>query len=352
MAIQLEKDPSSSFNLEIFQQNLHPHYRKLLHAFKKIIRSYVWFNISFFAIFIFEVVLLFAFLTSLSSASFIAFSLGSLFLTSFTYFVLLFYFQAKKPEQLAVIRDEFIQACKKMTKQDELKLDYHLFIAHAVLRLVTYLDGFEWNLYRPPRGFHPLISFFEKFSIYFHWKDVFKMKEMLLQSAIEEHVKQIRVSPTDVELHTSLANTYVSLSKLYLSPNKLSSFFMLERQLKKQSPHLQEKFKSASRRAIEEFKILNNYAPDDPWIHLQLAKGYHDLQMSEEEIKEYETILKLKPGDKEILFRLGILYFELGLNAKGLKVYETLKKAHYKKAENLIRFFGCFSDQSLFEDLI
>lgn len=352
MAIRLEKDASSSLNLELFQQNLHPHYRKLLHGFKKIIRSYVWFNVCFVTLFVFEIVLLFAFLTSLSSTSLIAFSLAALFLTSFTYFVLLSYLQAKKPEQLASTRDEFIKSCKKMIKQDKIELDHHLFIAHAVLRLVTYLDGFEWNLYRPPPILHPFTSFFEKFSVYFHWKDVFKMKEMLLQSAIEEHVKQIRISPTDIELHTSLANSYVSLSKLYLSPKKLSSFFILERQLKKQSSYLQEKFKNASRRAIEEFKILNNYAPDDPWIHLQLAKGYHDLQMSEEEIKEYETILELKPDDKEILFRLGILYFELGLNAKGLKIYEILKKAHYTKAEHLIRFFGCFSDSSLFEDLI
>jgi tetratricopeptide (TPR) repeat protein len=103
---------------------------------------------------------------------------------------------------------------------------------------------------------------------------------------------------------------------------------------------MDRKFRDAAECAMEEFKILNDYAPHDPWVHAQLAYSYHDLQMYQEEIAEYEIIFKLCPDDKETMFKLGMLYFQQGLNAKGLRIYEELKRSHYKKAENLIKYYG------------
>jgi tetratricopeptide (TPR) repeat protein len=108
----------------------------------------------------------------------------------------------------------------------------------------------------------------------------------------------------------------------------------------KKTHYFDQKFKEAARLAIEEFRILSHYAPNDPWVHEQLAVGFHDLGMPDEEVKEVETLLKLRPQDKEILFRLGMLYFKQNQNAKGLQVYEELKKANFKKAENLISAYG------------
>jgi tetratricopeptide (TPR) repeat protein len=108
----------------------------------------------------------------------------------------------------------------------------------------------------------------------------------------------------------------------------------------KYNESFKQKFRSIAEKAIEEFKILSDYAPHDPWVHAQLAYSYRDLQMHKEEIREYETILQLCPDDREALFKLGKLYFEQGQNAKGLQVYETLKGSHYKKAESLIHFYG------------
>jgi len=99
-------------------------------------------------------------------------------------------------------------------------------------------------------------------------------------------------------------------------------------------------------RAIEEFKVLNDYAPNDPWVHAQLAYSYHDLQMPKEEIKEYETILKLNPGDRDTLYKLGLLYFQEGMNAQGLRIYEELKRSHYKKAESLMENYGSYNPLS------
>ena len=103
---------------------------------------------------------------------------------------------------------------------------------------------------------------------------------------------------------------------------------------------IQEKFFVTARRATEEFKILNEYAPGNVWVHSQLAYSYHDLQMPMEEIREYEIVLKLKPNEANTMMKLGILYFQQGMNAKGLQVYEQLRKVDLKKSKKLIKFYG------------
>ena len=103
---------------------------------------------------------------------------------------------------------------------------------------------------------------------------------------------------------------------------------------------LELKFRKTAKKAIEEFQILCDYAPNDPWVHLQLAYSYHDLDMPLEEIKEYETILNLQPEDHETRFKLGSLYFQQDMNAKGLHVYETLRRIDLKRAEALIRLYS------------
>src|SRR3990167_11215598 len=106
---------------------------------------------------------------------------------------------------------------------------------------------------------------------------------------------------------------------------------------------LEERSQVYSRLAMEKFKILSQYAPNDPWVHEQLAAGFKDLNLPEEEVKEMEHILQLRPQDRDILFRLGKLYFQQGLNAKGLKVYEELQKAHYTRAGDLISSYGAIA---------
>jgi tetratricopeptide (TPR) repeat protein len=146
-----------------------------------------------------------------------------------------------------------------------------------------------------------------------------------------------------LEAHANLANAYVMLSGLYADSKQddcSEEIFWFPNS--KYLPEMKRKFREAAERAMEEFKILNDYAPQDPWVHAQLAYSYHDLQMVQEEIKEYETILKLCPDDKETMYKLGVLYFQQGQNAKGLRMYEELKKLHYKKAETLIKYYGSY----------
>lgn len=319
-----QADNETSFDDAFFQHNLPQYYRAILREFRRVTRTFVSFNLSFLALFSSELFLFFFFLPFLSRSAIFAFALGGLFLTAFSYFVLLFYFQAKKPEQLVQLRDRFLQSCRQILSVPAGEAQHHLSLAEALSKLSSYLHDFEWNFYKVPSFLSLFSKVISRFSGYCYGEDVFKMKTLLLQAAVGEHLKQIRITPTDLEVHASLANTYVALSKIY------------------QGPELEENRRVMARLAIEEFTILSQYAPNDPWVHEQLAAGYRDLGMPQEEMREVETLLKLRANDKEILYLLGNLYFKQGMNAKGLQVYEELKRGNFKKAEDLIASYGSF----------
>ncbi len=337
MATQLDNDVSQDNNY--FQNTLPNYYRSILKKFHKLSKSFIHFNIIFFTLFACEIVLFATCLPFLNHTSLFALSLCSLFVTSFSYVVLLFYFQAKKPEQMNSIKDDFISSCRKLLSMPSGTSEHHLSIAEALSKLSQYLQDFEWEFYKIPTPLQFCSSFVSRFSAYCYWEDVFKIKQMLLLAAIDEHIKQIRITPTDLEVHASLGGTYVALSKLYRKPINASNHPKAG-QLKKLQERFEEKSKIYSRLAMEEFKILSQYASDDPWVHEQMAMGYKDLNIPEEEIREIEILRKLRPQDREILFRLGSLYFSQGLNAKGLIIYEDLKRTNFKKAEELIASYG------------
>ena len=270
------------------------------------------------------------------------FPLGVLFVSCFSYFVLLFYFQARKPEQLIELKEQFLTSCRQLISTPSGTAQHHLSIAEAFSKLSNYLEDFEWNFYKLPPFLQFLSPWISRFSAFCYWEDVFKIKQLLLSTSVDEHLKQIRTTPTDLEVHASLANTYVSLAKLHRESRRGSHHSRMERSRRFQFA-LEERSQVYSRLAMEEFKILSQYAPNDPWVHEQLAAGFKDLNLPEEEVKEMEHILQLRPQDRDILFRLGKLYFQQGLNAKGLKVYEELQKAHYTRAGDLISSYGAIA---------
>jgi tetratricopeptide (TPR) repeat protein len=325
-----------SLDSNYFQKVARRSHVSTLKQFKKTTALFAWFKLGFLFLFAAEVLFLMWFFVFFAQSSLFAIFLGVIFLTVFTYLVLLFYFQTKKPEQFEKLKERFLQSCRQVSGIPREAAEHHLMLAQSALKLVSELQGYEEKYYKAPNGSAFLSSFFSKLGTFLHQEDVFLLKEELLYGAIDEHVAQIQITPTDLEVHASLAHTYVVLSRLYLeAQNSVSS-----RLGKNVEAKLAKKFEMASLRAIEELKILNDYAPNDPWVHAQLAQSYQTLKMPSEESVEYEILLKLSPNDKEVLFRLGRLYFELGQNAKGLRVYEELKKMSYKKAEDLIAFYG------------
>jgi len=340
MATQLENEKAYTINAESFQESLFPHYRKLLKVFRKIAKGYVLFHILYAFLFLSEIVSIVFLLAARTEGTFLALSLGALFLTTFSYSLFHFYFQSKRPKQFQALKEEFLTSARQALGIPKGELEHHLSISHAALSVASYLEDFEKHLYRAPDKMKNLKPYLDKWSIFCHFKDVYLFKKLFLQAAIEEHLEQIRITPSDFEVHTSLANVYTSLSKISQEPAKLKDHPFLRLKFRELVQQSEAEAKEHFLLAVEEFKILEYYAPNDPWVHLQLAKSYQELSLPQEEIKEYETLLTLRPLDKDALFRLGVLYFQQGKTAKGLEIYEDLKTANFKKAEELLAHYG------------
>ncbi len=341
---RIEGENFFQFDKHYFNEQIHKLIEPILSEFDRTIKLHVLFHMLFLFIGFMESLLLVFFFGFFVQSSILALILGVIFLTLFSYFILRLFLQAKKPEHLLQLREKYSESCKQLLHYQEGIPEHHMALANAACRFAASLHEREYNYYYPPEWLNILAPTLEKFSCWWHWQDLHRMKELLLLYSIEEHIKLVKCEPTNLEVHAALANAYVMLSSLYVDPKKLDGF-----DEDKWTPpqavleELERKFRLTAERAIEEFKILNDYAPNDPWVHAQLAYSYHDLKMPEEEIREYETILKLRPDDKETLFKLGMLYFQQGQNAKGLSIYEELKRSHFKKAENLIKFYGAYA---------
>ncbi|AHK63787.1 hypothetical protein BOKEGFJH_00914 [Chlamydia avium] len=270
-----------------------------------------------------------------------AFCLACFFLTLFICLVIRLYLLSGKPDFFETLANEYLDKAQGLFKGQPNIVEEQTYRASSATKLAIDLQNQEYTLVSHVFTFLPQHDFLRKFSCFCFWKDYFLFRECLLQKAVEAYIKVVQSIPIDLGAHVSLADAYVALSGLYADPRKYpefdSNYWVPPGRY---GDDVQEKFFATAKRAIEEFKILNEYAPGNAWVHAQLAYSYHDLQMPLEEIQEYEMILKVKPTDVEIMTKLGILYFQQGMNAKGLRIYEELKKRDYKKSRKLIKFYG------------
>ena len=275
----------------------------------------------------------------------LALHLGLLLVTVCSYAALRLYLQVKKEEGMRGLLEAFQQEWEEnfLVEAEQRRL-YFESIANGCCLLAEKLSGQEYRFYAFPFLGEQFASLLEQISCWLHWQDLHFFRKILLEKAVEQYIQIVRLHPTDLEAHAMLANGYVLLSGLYVDPRKVEGMGE-ERWIPpgKYTAEFKQIFRHIAERAIEEFKILNEYAPEDPWVHAQLAYSYCDLQMPLKEIKEYETILELCPDDEETLCRLGKLYFQQGLNAKGLKIYEQLKPINPQRAEQLLVSYVAFS---------
>ena len=315
--------------------------------FRAVTRFYAFFHIGFVSCAFVQVLSLLLFFSFFTKSNWSAFAIASLFLTGFTYFVLHFYFQAKKPQQLLEIRHELQEDLKELLKTNgEEELNESL--PKLFSTIADSLNQLESHCYPIKNTFQTLKPIIEKFSIWLHWKDVHKMRELLLLSTINETVRLVKRAPSELEAHAKLASAYISLANIYMDPRKkeadtLPAWISPEYQ----SEAMLDKFDSACNRAIEELKIIKEKAPDNSWTHMMLANIYHDKNLPELEIQEYEALISLHPEDTKILFRLGVLYFSQGRNSLGLKVYTHLKEKDEPLSENLITYYDSFQFHDL-----
>ena len=331
----------SYFNPLLFEEKIEAYSSSILKRFRTITLTLSLFHLFFFLLCLSEVFAFLSFFSFFTHISILAFTLAGFFLTAFSYFILLFYFQAKKPQQFLELRDVYTEKCRSLIPYSPGTSKHHLSVAHGLYKLVAMLHSQEYFYYPTPSKWQSLTAVIQKLSSWSHWKDLHKMKELLIHRAIQEHYELIKNVPTDLEAHASLAQAYLLLSRLYLDPRKLSPEEDLPWVPKEySSDDMQEKLSNASVRAIEELKIVDSFSSNDPWVHSQLAGIYRDLDMTEEEISTNEKLLKIAPRDPDILLRLGTLYFIEGHHAKGLTIYDKLLKDEDPRAEELIAHYG------------
>ncbi len=339
MQQRLEKQIFIQFDRELYKEQIANSIPSIIKKGKKILKSYIYFNLFFTSLLCLEIIYFFIHITLLVQTFVIAIHLSLIFATLFSFLTLRLYAQSRKTEQLLALISDFLHNCERLPRKGE-ESDLHLFISDACCKLATEIHGCEYFVFGRPFWCIFLHSSLEKINCYLFWRDIHFIKETLLETSVEKHIQVVRMKPTDLEAHAGLGNAYVMLSGIYVDPASMDG---LEDgkwiPSNKFGESFKQKFRLCAKKAIEEFKILSHYAPNDPWVHAQLAYSYRDLQMPAEEMKEYETILTLCPEDKESLFQLGKLYFAQGKNGKGLQIYETLTSSNYKKAEQLIRFY-------------
>jgi tetratricopeptide (TPR) repeat protein len=288
-----------------------------LRRFKAISRRYACFHGAFLAAGVLELLAFLLFFSVLTRSSVLAYALAAVLFTSFSYCVLLFYFQARKPEQLAQLVRDYLQA--SMPSAPRGSPEYHLARAGAASRLASAMEGLEEELYLPLKKIEALDSLADALSSWLHGEDIRNVRESLLRAAIRETVELVQTLPSDREAHASLAALCVERARLHAA-----------------RPLAQE----ALQHAIEEYRIIDRLTPGDPQVHERLAGLYRQLGMADEELKEREALYRLTPDDSLAAYRLGALYFELGRSADGLALYDLLRQSDKTQAGVLIQHYG------------
>lgn len=303
-------------------------------VFHKISRGYLFFHL-FFGIGLFLELMIFTlFFSQLMQTAAVAFFLAAIFLTLFTYLVLFFYLQARKIDKLLHLRDAFLVSCKPHIEEGGELANAAQFFSEKLFINEVHLPFFG-------SGGEPL----QKFQIWTKWQDLLKMKELLLLAAAKEQIEEIKKEPSSVEAHAKLADSYLTLARLYEDPETL----VQEGKLPWVPPEygsekMQVKVKKALLRSLEELQIIEAYAPHDPWIYTKRAAIYERLRDVDKEIAEYENLLRVAPENSAILLKLGRLYFKQGKTALGLKIYDQLKEeGRMGEAEELISHYGAYA---------
>lgn len=309
---------------------------KALRGFKHVTRKYALFHILFFILGCLELFGFAFFFSFFTKSATLAFSLAGIVLTVFSYLVLLFYFQAKKPHDLMTIHQEFLTTCISQKRESE-----DLLLPEALERLASELHRLEYSYYLLPPVLGVLKPIAEKFSAWWHWKDLLEIKEMILLQLVQEYIERVKKLPIDPQSHADLGFAYVSLTRLYQDPRIVDpSSEHLFVSVEYASTEMKQKHLRAALAAIEEFKIVSDYMPHHPWVYGELAALYLESGQPQEAIKSYESFLEIAPHDAATLLKLGTLYFEQAQPSKALTIYHTLQSLDSAKAEALISHYS------------
>lgn len=303
-------------------QKTHSLIQATLACFQHILKKHLLFHCLFACTAAISLLLFILFFSFLAESFFLAIAIACFFFACVMYFVGRLYLQEQKPEQFLALRNEYLKALPTETD-----------VVDALECIASHLDTDKISLYPQLSKIALLQPYVDKLLRYFTWQDIHRMKELFLLATIDAHTSSVKQHPTSFEAHQEIATAYTHLARHYAIPLSAHTSGPVVEELK-------QKFRLSAERAIEELYILKEYAPNNPWVHKQLAHHFRELKMPDKEIEEYEALVTLTPTDQDLLYTLGTLYFHEGHNAKGLKVYEKLKASQPKQAQALIQHYG------------
>ena len=108
--------------------------------FKAHTKFYGLFHTLFISFLAMQVLSFCLFFSLLSKSLFAAIALALFFFTLFSYFVLLFFFQTKKPQQLLTLRQEFLDRCLPYLPPKEDPHSHQIPLAKAIDYFASLLD--------------------------------------------------------------------------------------------------------------------------------------------------------------------------------------------------------------------
>jgi tetratricopeptide (TPR) repeat protein len=315
-----------------------------LGLFKKITEENARFHalsLSLLGLEIFLFILLYGYL---QKTLWITFLFGAILFTLISYFVIKLYLDSKKPDSLIALKDYYLDLCKKDLLFSENSKEFHLRIATDLYSFSLNLKGYEYQVHKPLSK--SLIPFFRLLSCFFHWKEVFFIREQLMQLSIDEHIQLVQLFPNDLETHASLAESFMLMSRLYAE-----ILAQQEPWIKKSVREfdLEKKFLISSDLALEELNIVETLSTQTPWSLSHKASIYHELKRPFDEISCYEKILEINPQDDKVIYRLGVLYFNQGLITNGLNCYQKLKENGDERASTLIQHYDARFNQLMYQ---
>jgi len=278
-----------------------------------IIRRQLYYGLIWVLLLAIQTLAVALFLSHLIEGGWVGIAIAGLLLTLFGGVMLGQYQQVSLETELQDLQRHFVDKCRERIGYTPGHMEHHAAVASASAYFANQLERREERY---------LASFLSPLSRRFFHPLIFRLQELLLKGAVQEQLALLKTNPTKSDVHIALATAYVMLSGLYRGAEQ------------------EEPFKEAALKAVEEFKILEDLNPEDPWVHAQLAYSYHDLNQPAQEIAHYEKLLRLRPGDSDSLFKLGSLYFKQRRAADGLKIYEHLRINDPTRALQLIESYG------------
>lgn len=289
----------------------------ILVQFDKLVAHYKKFNFLFLGALLVESLLLIFFFPFLIKSAFFAITLAALLITLFSFYTLRNYQGAEKEAAFRELNERYIKGVLSIHSNAKTPKEIKQVAAEACLALAERLKGRRASL----RGPSFLKVNEEKIGHFLGNEEIRRFQEVLYQRAIDELSGQVRLAPCDIAAHAHLARAFVLISDHHGTAQP-------------------EGFNQWRRRAIEEYKILSELAPQEGWILLELAARQQELGQTSAEIETLEKFLHLDPQNVDTLYRLGQLYFKEGQASKGFKIFENLKKIDLIKSDQLIAYYS------------